>query len=117
MCRDHLRARGGAASRRIEGFSISRSTCGRDPDACAVGASFRVCPSVAAIIPPTKHIRSVMWSNHQTRASDVRACRLKITNFRGIQSATLLLPKHGVLIGDNNTGKTTIFEALDLVLG
>jgi putative ATP-dependent endonuclease of OLD family len=48
---------------------------------------------------------------------DVRACRLKITNFRGIQSATLFLPKHGVLIGDNNTGKTTIFEALDLVLG
>lgn len=47
----------------------------------------------------------------------MRACRLKITNFRGIQSATLLLPKHGVLIGDNNTGKTTIFEALDLVLG
>lgn len=47
----------------------------------------------------------------------MRACRLKITNFRGIQSATLFLPKHGVLIGDNNTGKTTIFEALDLVLG
>lgn len=47
----------------------------------------------------------------------MRACRLRIANFRGIQSATLLLPKHGVLIGDNNTGKTTIFEALDLVLG
>lgn len=47
----------------------------------------------------------------------MRACRVKITNFRGIQSATVLLPKHGVLIGDNNTGKTTIFEALDLVLG
>lgn len=47
----------------------------------------------------------------------MRACRLTISNFRGIQTATLLLPKHGVLIGDNNTGKTTIFEALDLVLG
>jgi putative ATP-dependent endonuclease of OLD family len=28
-----------------------------------------------------------------------------------------LLPKHGVLIGDNNIGKTIILEALDLVLG
>jgi putative ATP-dependent endonuclease of the OLD family len=44
----------------------------------------------------------------------VRACRVKITNFRG---HPLFLLKHGVLIGDNNTGKTTIFEALDLVLG
>ncbi|WP_306149761.1 MULTISPECIES: ATP-dependent endonuclease [unclassified Roseibium] len=47
----------------------------------------------------------------------MRVSSLKIKNFRGIKSAELLMPQHGVLIGDNNTGKTTILEALDLVLG
>ena len=43
--------------------------------------------------------------------------RLKIQNFRGIKSSEIFLQKHSVLIGDNNTGKTTVFEAIDLVLG
>jgi putative ATP-dependent endonuclease of OLD family len=47
----------------------------------------------------------------------VQICCLKIKNFRGIRDATLYFPKHGVLLGDNNTGKTTVLEALDLVLG
>lgn len=47
----------------------------------------------------------------------MRVANIKIENFRGIHAAVLSLPKHGVLIGDNNTGKTTILEALDLVLG
>ena len=34
-----------------------------------------------------------------------------------MKASTLLLPDHAVLIGDNNTGKSTILEALDLVLG
>jgi len=42
---------------------------------------------------------------------------LKIENFRGIRSASILLPKHAVLIGDNNTGKTSLLEAIDLTLG
>ncbi|WP_064697632.1 ATP-dependent nuclease [Rhizobium aegyptiacum] len=47
----------------------------------------------------------------------MRVTRLSIRNFRGVREAMLLLPRHGVFIGDNNTGKTTILEALDLVLG
>lgn len=47
----------------------------------------------------------------------MRVARLTIEKYRGIKKAVILLPKHGVFIGDNNTGKTTILEALDLVLG
>ncbi|MBK8133035.1 MAG: AAA family ATPase [Gammaproteobacteria bacterium] len=47
----------------------------------------------------------------------MRITRLTIKKFRGIRTAVVLLPRHGVLIGDNNTGKTTILEAIDLVLG
>lgn len=43
--------------------------------------------------------------------------KIEIKNFRGIQSAEIYLTKHSVLLGDNNTGKTTVLEALDLVLG
>lgn len=40
-----------------------------------------------------------------------------IENFRGIRSTKLVLPDHAVLIGDNNTGKSSVLEAIDLVLG
>jgi putative ATP-dependent endonuclease of OLD family len=43
--------------------------------------------------------------------------KLIIRNFRGIREATLIFPPHVVLVGDNNVGKSTVFEALDLVLG
>ena len=47
----------------------------------------------------------------------MQICKLEITNFRGVKQASILLPNHGVLIGDNNTGKTTLLEAIDLALG
>ncbi len=47
----------------------------------------------------------------------MKISRLTIRNFRGIKDAELILPDHVVLIGDNNVGKSTIFEAIDLVLG
>lgn len=42
---------------------------------------------------------------------------LKISNFRGIRTGAVRLHDHTVLIGPNNSGKTTIVEALTLVLG
>jgi putative ATP-dependent endonuclease of OLD family len=43
---------------------------------------------------------------------------IKINNFRGIkQAAILLADQSSVFIGDNNAGKSTVLEAIDLVLG
>ena len=47
----------------------------------------------------------------------MKVARLKIDKFRGIKEAVLYFPNHSVLVGDNNVGKSTIFEALDLTLG
>ena len=57
-----------------------------------------------------------MWNARmEDRAMRVR--RLKIRNFRGIKRGVIDFPKHALLVGGNNVGKSTICEALDLVLG
>ena len=43
----------------------------------------------------------------------MRIINLKIENFRGVKSA---FDGHTLLVGGNNVGKSTICEALDLVL-
>lgn len=47
----------------------------------------------------------------------MRIVRLTIKNFRGISNAELHFNGHTLLIGGNNVGKSTVCEALDLVLG
>lgn len=47
----------------------------------------------------------------------MKLTKLKMQNFRGIRSAELFFDGHTLLIGRNNVGKSTICEALDLVLG
>ena len=42
---------------------------------------------------------------------------LKIENYRGIRRGQIQFRDHTVMIGRNNSGKTTIIEALALVLG
>ena len=47
----------------------------------------------------------------------MKVVRLAMTNFRGVKSAQLLFDGHTLLVGANNVGKSTICDALDLVLG
>ena len=46
----------------------------------------------------------------------MKIVQVNIKNFRGIKEGKILLPDHGVLVGDNNVGKSTVLEAIDLVL-
>ncbi|MBB5206361.1 putative ATP-dependent endonuclease of OLD family [Inhella inkyongensis] len=43
--------------------------------------------------------------------------RVRVRNFRGIADGEVLLDGHTVFVGDNNAGKSTLLEAVDLVLG
>lgn len=47
----------------------------------------------------------------------MKVVRLAMMNFRGVKSAELLFDGHTLLVGANNVGKSTICDALDLVLG
>lgn len=43
--------------------------------------------------------------------------RVEVKNFRGIEAGVVTLSGHTVFLGDNNVGKSTLLEAIDLVLG
>lgn len=47
----------------------------------------------------------------------MRVRHLRIQNFRGIEDSAVHFTRHTLLVGGNNAGKSTICEALDLVLG
>lgn len=47
----------------------------------------------------------------------MRISNIQIKGFRGISKANLFFENHTVFLGDNNTGKSTVLEAMDLVLG
>lgn len=42
---------------------------------------------------------------------------VKIKNFRSIKEANIDFNGHSILVGDNNVGKTTLLEAIDLAIG
>lgn len=47
----------------------------------------------------------------------MRVASLRLENFRGISTGFVQFGAHPVLVGDNNSGKTTLIEALALLLG
>jgi putative ATP-dependent endonuclease of OLD family len=47
----------------------------------------------------------------------MRICQIEFQNFRGIREGRVVLPRHAVLLGSNNAGKTTVVEALALLFG
>jgi putative ATP-dependent endonuclease of the OLD family len=52
-----------------------------------------------------------------TRNDTVRVRRLTVTNFRSVAQGVVDFHGHTLLVGGNNVGKSTICEALELVLG
>src|ERR1700680_4966762 len=53
----------------------------------------------------------------EDRWATVRVRRLTITNFRAVEHGVVDFHGHTLLVGGNNVGKSTICEALELVLG
>lgn len=47
----------------------------------------------------------------------MRICKIELSNFRGIKAGSVVFPPHAVLLGANNTGKSTIAEARALLAG
>lgn len=47
----------------------------------------------------------------------MKVARLTIANFRGVADAVLHFDGHTMFLGMNNGGKSTVCEAIDLVLG
>lgn len=54
---------------------------------------------------------------HVQEEVPVQVRRVTVSNFRGVRSGQVLLDGHTLLVGGNSVGKSTLCEALDLVLG
>ncbi len=58
-----------------------------------------------------------VWGMRGGWGLSMRVRRLTIANFRGVSHGRIDFSGHTLLVGGNNIGKSTVCEALDLVLG
>lgn len=95
---------------------MSRSWQHRIPSIFVTGALFSILPwykrQVRTGIPTP-----LQRGDCSPKEDPVKLAKLTIENFRGIRSGEILFSGSAVLVGDNNCGKSTVFEAIDLVLG
>ena len=61
--------------------------------------------------------KKVVNATQTQKGFSVKVVNLKIANFRSIKNAELKFDGHCLIVGPNNVGKSTVCEALDLVLG
>src|SRR5688572_4457389 len=80
--------------------AVSAATSGK------TGRSLRADPIASvdgddriALLKRSNYIDS--YSHLLSQGDDMRIASVKISNFRGIKTANLLLPAHAVIIGDN----------------
>ena len=61
-------------------------------------------------------MNSSLWSTINNKGVHVRLRELKVKNFRKLDELTVIFPKGlCVIVGENNTGKTAIIDALRLM--
>jgi putative ATP-dependent endonuclease of OLD family len=80
-----------------------------------------MCRSSSAGIP-LQRLRGSIYNHRAARLRDseggfVRIVRVHVENFRGIRLADVHFDGTTVLLGDNNTGKSTVLEAVELAIG
>lgn len=61
--------------------------------------------------------RAPCGSGKSSESTHMYLARVQVQNFRGISSADVTLTGDTVLLGDNNSGKSTLLEAVELALG
>lgn len=65
----------------------------------------------------SNHCGTWIYETTEERGLRMRLASIAINNFRGVKHSRLIFTPQVVLVGDNNSGKSTILEAIDLVLG